>query len=46
MNAYKNLIIKNRDIDMTRRFDVILTSFSREYRKFLQQLINKLSNIA
>ena len=30
---------------MTRRSDVILTSFSRKYRNILQQLINKLSNI-
>ena len=33
-------------IDMTRRFHVILTSFSREYRKYIQQLINKLRYIS
>ncbi len=30
---------------MTRRFDVILTPFSREYKNILQQLINKLLGI-
>ena len=46
--SLKHLTMKmrNSDIDMTRRFDVILASFSRKYIKYIKQFINKLSNIS